>query len=376
MVARPLERWAAPTNDKAFLMAVIGGLTGNRLVSGRARRALFSSIVLIAGFADWSRAQAEETFSAVAKDVQAIFEKNKEAIVKIESEDSHGLLMGTGFFVSPTGMIYTSYHVAGESTDIVAEFGDKRYPAHRLVADIRSGIAILKIDAVTPWIPLGDSDQIVTASAVMIIGFPLDQSVTPNYGIVGGLDQGRENRYFATKLIRANIAAQRGEEGAPLLDLDGHIVGIVVGSVDDRTACYALPIKAAEKVRSDYVRFGEIRQGWVGVTAVDNEQIEHESKVVIRGIDDNSPAHIAGLQSGDILLSIGTAKIHSTSDLVNACFFLTVDQKVPVTVFRGGQEVQVDVTPTQGQPGAVSGAAFAPGYLINSDSSLRLRIEN
>jgi S1-C subfamily serine protease len=357
-------------------MAVIGGLTGNRLVSGRARWALFSSIVLIAGFADWSRAQAEETFSAVAKDVQAIFEKNKEAIVKIESEDSHGLLMGTGFFVSPTGMIYTSYHVAGESTDIVAEFGDKRYPAHRLVADIRSGIAILKIDAVTPWIPLGDSDQIVTASAVMMIGFPLDQSVTPNYGIVGGLDQGRENRYFATTLIRANVAAQRGEEGAPLLDLYGHVVGIVVGSVDDRTACYALPIKAAEKARSDYVRFGEIRQGWVGVTAVDNEQIEHESKVVIRGIDDNSPAHIAGLQSGDILLSIGTAKIHSTSDLVNACFFLTVNQKVPITVFRAGQEVQVDVTPTQGEPGAVSGAAFAPGYLINSDSSLRLRIEN
>ncbi len=82
------------------------------------------------------------------------------------------------------------------------------------------------------------------------------------------------------------------------------------------------------------------------------------------------------LQSGDILLSIGTAKIHSTSDLVNACFFLTVNQKVPITVFRAGQEVQVDVTPTQGQPGAVSGAAFAPGYLINSDSSLRLRIEN
>jgi serine protease Do len=376
MAARPLEGWVASTNDKPFLMAMIGGTTGNRLVSGRARWALFSSIVLIAGFADWTRAQAEETFSAVAKDVQAIFENNKNAIVKIESEDGLGQLMGTGFFVSPTGMIYTSYHVAGESTDLVAEFGDKRYPARRLVADIRSGIAILKIEAVTPWIPLGNSDEIVTASGVVILGFPLDQSVTPNYGVVGGLDQGRENRYFATTLIRANIAAQRGEEGAPLLDLDGHVVGIVVGSVDDRTACYALPIKAAEKVRSDYTHFGEIRQGWVGVTAVDNEQTEHESKLVIRGIDENSPAHIAGLQTGDILLSIGGMKIHSTSDLPNACFFLTVDQKIPITVFRAGQEVQVDVVPTQAQPGTVSGAAYAPGYLINSDSSLRLRIEN
>jgi serine protease Do len=355
---------------------MIGGLAGNRLVSRGVHFALFSSVVLIAGFADWDRAQAEETFSAVAKDVQAIFEKNKEAIVKIESEDGLGRLMGTGFFVSPTGMIYTSYHVAGESTDIVAEFGSRRYPAKRLVADIRSGLAILKIDATTPYIPLGNSDDIVTAGGVVILGFPLDQSVTPNYGVVGGLDQGRENRYFATTLIRANIAAQRGEEGAPLLDLDGHVVGIVIGSVDDRTACYALPIKAAEKVRSDYIRFGEIRQGWVGVTGIESEQTEHGSKVVINTIEDNSPAYIAGLQTGDILLSIGTVKIHSGSDIRNACFFLTVNQKVPITVFRAGQEVQVDVIPTQQTPGTVPVPMYAPGYLLNTESSFRLHIEN
>jgi serine protease Do len=361
-------------------MAMIGGSTGSRLVSRRARWALFSSIVLISGFTDWNYARAEETFSAVAKDVQAIFENNKDAIVKIESEDSHGLLIGTGFFVSPTGLIYTSYHVAGESTDIVAEFGSCRYPARRLVADIRSGIAILKISPATPtpYIPLGDSDNIVTASGVVILGFPLDQPVTPNYGVVGGLDQGHENRYFATTLIRANIAAQRGEEGAPLLDLDGHVIGIVVGSVDNRTACYALPIKAAEKARSDYIRFGEIRQGWVGVTAIDGEETEHASRVVINKVEDNSPAHIAGVLPGDILLSIGTVKIHSTSDIPNACFFLTVNQNVPVTVFRAGQEVQVDMIPAQAQQplGNVAIPLYAPGYLINSDSSMRLRIEN
>jgi serine protease Do len=359
-------------------MAIIGGSAGNRLVSGSAPWALFSSILLIASLAGWNRAQAEETFSAVAKDVQAVFENNKDAIVKIESEDGNGRLVGTGFFVSPTGMIYTSYHVAGESVDIVAEYGANRYPARRLVADIRSGLAILKIDAVapTPYIPLGDSDQIGTASAVVILGFPLDQSVTPNYGVVGGLDQGRDNRYFATTLIRANIAAQRGEEGAPLLNLDGKVVGIVVGSVDDRTACYALPIKAAGKVRSDYTRFGEIRQGWVGVDVLENEQTERDSKVVIKGIEDNSPAHIAGLQPGDILLSIGAMKIHSIPDIRTACFFLTVDQKVPITVYRAGQEVQVDVIPTEQQAGTVPVPLFAPGYLLNSESSLRLHIEN
>jgi serine protease Do len=361
-------------------MPMIGGPAGNRLVSKRARWALFSSIVLISGLADWNYARADETFSAAAKDVQAIFEHNKDSIVKIESQDSHGVLMGTGFFVSPTGLIYTSYHVAGESTDIVAEFGSCRYPARRLVADVRSSIAILKInvETPTPYIPLGDSDRIVTASGVVILGFPLDQSVTPNYGVVGGLDQGYENRLFATTLIRANIAAQRGEEGAPLLDLDGQVVGIVIGSIDNRTACYALPIKAAEKVRSDYIRFGEIRQGWVGVTAVEGEQSEHDSKVIIKEVEDNSPARSAGIQPGDVLLSIGTVKIHSPSDIRNACFFLTVNQTVPVTVYRSGQEVQLDVIPTQAQqpPGAVvMPPLVAPGYLLNSDS-VHLRIEN
>jgi S1-C subfamily serine protease len=85
------------------------------------------------------------------------------------------------------------------------------------------------------------------------------------------------------------------------------------------------------------------------------------------------------VQPGDILLAIGTVKIHSTSDILSACFFLTVNQKVPVTVFRAGQEVQVDVIPGQAQqpPGNVMlPPLVAPGYLINSDSSLRLRIEN
>ena len=357
-------------------MAVIGEYIGDRRIGNSNRWLLFSSaFFVIAICLTTDRLQAEETFSAVAKDVQAIFENTKDAIVKIESEDAHGRLVGTGFFVSPTGTIYTSYHVAGESTNIIAEFGSNRYPARRLVADIRSGLAILKIDAVTPWIPLGDSDQVTTASGVVILGFPLDESVTPNYGVVGGLDQGHENRYFATTLIRANIAAQRGEEGAPLLNLDGHVVGIVIGSVDGRTACYALPIKAAEKVRADYIRFGETRQGWVGVDVQETEQAERESKVVINGIEDNSPAHIAGLEPGDVLLSIGTVKIHSIPDIRNACFFLTVDQKVPITVFRSGQEVELDVIPTE-QRGTVPIPMYAPGYLLNSESSLHFHIEN
>jgi len=348
---------------------------GSRPIQSTRRvRVLKAGIVLLLLGA--TRLLAQQGLNSISSEVERVFEGAKNAVVRIQAEDEHGKLAGTGFFIDPNGTIMTAYAVGGESRDIIVEFGASRYPAERLVADPRSGVAILRLTATTPWLAIGDSDELKIASPVVTIGYPMDLSITPTFGMIGGFDLKYLNQYFSTTLIRANIAAQRGEAGAPVLNLKGEVVGILIFPIDNRTACYALPIKAAQKVRSDYTRFGEIRQGWVGVTAVDNEQTEHESKLVIRGIDENSPAHIAGLQTGDILLSIGGMKIHSTSDLPNACFFLTVDQKIPITVFRAGQEVQVDVVPTQAQPGTVTGAAYAPGYLINSDSSLRLRIEN
>ena len=61
--------------------------------------------------------------------------------------------------------------------------------------------------------------------------------------------------------MRVNLPTQRGEAGAPLLDFKGEVVGILISSVENGSACYALPIDAAEKIRSDFVRFGEVRHG-------------------------------------------------------------------------------------------------------------------
>ena len=63
-----------------------------------------------------------------------------------------------------------------------------------------------------------------------------------------------------------NAPTQRGEAGAPLLNMKGEVVGIVVSGLENNAACYAVPIEAAEKIRSDFVRFGEARHGWIGVT--------------------------------------------------------------------------------------------------------------
>ena len=335
---------------------------------------VFLSLILTGLWLSSQVTSAEETFAAIAADVRKVYEIAKGAVVRIESEDQHGRLAGTGFVVDPQGIIYTAYSVAGESNDIIVELGSSRYPAERLVADSRSGIAILKIHAETTWLPLGNSDELAVASPIVTIGYPQGLPLTPNYGIVGGLDEGDSKQPFATTLIRANIPPQKGEGGAPLLNLKGQVVGILIASVDNKTACYALPIKAAEKIRDDYVRFGEVRPGWVGVNIEDGDKESNESRVVITGFADNSPASEIGLQPGDILVQVGSLKIHSTADVRNASFFLSADQKTSISVYRAGQHLTFDVIPSLPQQPRTP--MLDPQYLSNDDNGLRLKVDN
>ena len=343
---------------------------GRRPVQSTYRaRALKAGVVFLLLGA--SRLVAQQGLNSIASEVKRVFDNAKNAVVRIQAEDDHGRLAGTGFFIDPTGTIMTAYAVGGESRDIVVEFGLSRYPAQRLVADPRSGIAILRVTANTPWLPIGNSDELKTASPVVTIGYPMDLSATPTFGMIGGFDLKYLNQYFSTTLIRANIAAQRGEAGAPVLDLKGEVVGILIFPIDNRTACYALPIKAAEKVRTDYVRFGDVRPGWVGVNVIEADEPMHSSTAVIQSFAEGSPGADSGLQPGDVLVRIGSTEIHSPPDVLNASFFLTADQDVPITVLRDGKEVTVTVTAAD-HPAILQQRLplFAPA---NREDSLRFR---
>src|SRR5213080_1018348 len=90
-----------------------------------------------------------ESAAAVSHQVKEIFNRAARAVVKIHGVDEHSPICGTGFFIDPTGTLYTAYTVGGEAEDFTIEFNGKRYPARQLVKDLRSGIAMLKIDAAT-----------------------------------------------------------------------------------------------------------------------------------------------------------------------------------------------------------------------------------
>src|SRR5256885_7664666 len=85
----------------------------------------------------------EQSASAISREVTDVFAHACRAVVKIHGVDEHSDIYGTGFFVDPTGTLYTSYTVCGEAANFTIDYDGKKYPARQILADVRSGMAIL-----------------------------------------------------------------------------------------------------------------------------------------------------------------------------------------------------------------------------------------
>ena len=170
------------------------------------RGAIAFALVFCSG-AGWLFAQDQ----SASQQVREIFARAAKAVVKIHGVDEHSEICGTGFFIDPTGTLYTAYTVGGEADNFTVEFAGKKYPARQLVADIRSGTAMLKIETTTPTLPIGKSEELDVATPVVAVGFPLDLPETPNFGMIAGFDHKYLGRYFSTTHLRVNLPTQRGK---------------------------------------------------------------------------------------------------------------------------------------------------------------------
>ena len=288
---------------------------------------------------------------ALSREVREVVRKIGDGICCIEADDEHGHLRGTGFFIDADGTLLTSYSVGGASQDVIITAGEQRYPATRLVADARTGLAVLKIVAEHPvrFLKFGKSTDLAVASPVITAGYPLDFPLSPSFGLVAGFDVktrvGNEDRYFATRLIRANIPVQRGQGGSPVLNLRGEAVGVLISTVEENSGIFALPIEAAQKILHDFRVHGRIRQGWVGVDVRPTDAPAHGSSARILTLREDGPAFAGGIRAGDILLQVGACKITNPEDVLNAAFFVTATEPLVVRVSREGKEMKFTVMP-------------------------------
>jgi serine protease Do len=323
----------------------------------------------------------EQSATALSHQVKDIFERAAKAVVKIHGIDEHSEICGTGFFIDPTGTLYTAYTVGGEAGNFTIEFNGKKYPARQLLADIRSGTAVLKIEAPTPALPIGKSEELQVATPVVAVGYPLDLPETPNFGMVAGFDRKYLGRYFSTTHLRVNLPTQRGEAGAPLLNMKGEVVGIVVSSLESNSACYAVPIEAAEKIRGDFVRFGEARHGWVGINVSETSEPVEGSRAEMTQIMDDTPAAHSGIKPGDVLLQVGRKKVTHPEDVLDASFFITAGDIVPITVMRGDQKLTFNVRATlhpasKNVPMLPDGTQLPAAAALRPNQAIPLKLES
>src|SRR5213080_3695157 len=314
----------------------------------------------------------EQPATTISEHVKEIFGRAAKAVVKIHGVDEHSEICGTGFFIDPTGTLYTAYTVGGEAGNSSVEFGGKKYPARQLVADVRSGTAMLKVEETTPALPIGKSEQLEVATPVVAIGFPLDLQETPNFGMIAGFDRKYLGRFFSTIHLRVNVPTQRGEAGAPLLNMRGEVVGIIVSSLENNSSCYAVPIEAAEKIRNDFVRFGEARHGWIGINVSEAAAPMEGSRAQMTQIMDGTPAASSGIKAGDILLQVGRKKVHEPEDVLDASFFITAGDTVPITVIRGDEKltfnVQAETHPASQHPPLIAAPTMNQAIPLKLDS--------
>lgn len=289
--------------------------------------------------------RGDDVTEQINERIQNLFEESKDSVVRIEATDLHGQLSGTGFFADPSGTVYTLAAVVENAEDIVVKHGSRSMPARLLTSDPRSGVALLKVDERTPFIPLGDSDDLEVADAVLSLGYPQDRDLAPNFGMVAGFDISHLGLFFATTHVRANMPVQRGQGGSPVLNMKGEVIGMVVSSFDSGASCYFIPIKAIEKLRRDYVRFGEARPGWVGVRVEEALRSVEGSRAKIRALDPSTPAAKSGLESGDVLIELNGRKITSVEDIIDPAFFLTAGELIEMKVVRDGEILTFESEP-------------------------------
>ena len=292
--------------------------------------------------------------------------------------------LGSGFIISADGYILTNAHVVEEAEEILVRLADRReYPAQVVGADVRSDVALIKIEASgLPSVTLGDPDKLKVGEWVLAIGSPFgfDQSVTA--GIVSAKGRALPDESFVS-FIQTDVAINPGNSGGPLFNLKGEVVG-VNSQIYSRTGGYmglsfAIPIDLAMDVQEQLRSKGRVQRGRIGVAIqevtrqlADSFGLPRAAGAIVSSVEVDGPAARAGVLQGDVILRFGGRDVDSSNDLPRIVASVQPGSVVAVDVFRGGAPQRVQVTVGEWQDSKDKLVADAPIRLLPSPNRLGL----
>lgn len=263
--------------------------------------------------------------------------------------------LGSGFVVSPDGLIVTNNHVIDGADEIEVEFySGKRLPAKVIGKDDKTDIAVLKVesDEKLPFIKFGDSDKARVGDWVLALGNPLGQGFSASTGIVSARNRALTGNY--DDFIQTDAAINRGNSGGPLFNMDGEVIGVNTAILSPNGGSIGIGFSMASNVVSKVVQqleqYGETRRGWLGVKIqnltpdiADSLGLTADSGALVTDVPEG-PALDAGMKAGDIITKFDGGEVKDSRELVRRVADAPIGEKVDVTVLREGKDVDLQVT--------------------------------
>jgi serine protease Do len=268
------------------------------------------------------------------------------------SRNRYASSLGSGVIVSADGYVVTNNHVLGEGTinKVTVALADKREVQAQIVGvDTWTDLAVLKIDVRgLPVIPWGDSSKLKVAEWVMAIGNPYQLNETVTLGIVSALGRANVGISQYEDFIQTDAAINPGNSGGALVNGRGELIGINTAiftqSGGYQGIGFAVPSNLARRIVDDLIRFGEVRRGSIGfmeIAPLTSRLAEELGATTTEGVVimrmASGAAYQAGIQPGDVILTVNGQKISDGSQLVKLIADAPIGGTVAVDVLRDGQ---------------------------------------
>jgi serine protease Do len=261
--------------------------------------------------------------------------------------------LGSGFIVSPDGLIMTNAHVVRDAKEVTVKLTDRReFHARVLGSDPKTDIAILKIDAHNlPVVPLGRSNDLKVGEWVLAIGSPYGFDNTVTAGVVSAKGRSLPDD-SNVPFIQTDVAVNPGNSGGPLFNVRGEVIG-VNSQIYSQTGGYqglsfAIPIDVASRIRDQIVATGKVEHARLGVTVqevnqgfADSFKLATPEGALVNNVEPGSPAEQAGLKSGDVIRRLNGQNIVASGDLPAMIGIALPGDKVALEVWRDGKTVSL-----------------------------------
>ena len=268
---------------------------------------------------------------------------------------------GSGFIISPDGLVMTNSHVVHGAEKLLVQTSDGRVsPATVMGDDPDTDLAVIRIDLPQlPFVSFADSSQVQVGQIAVAIGNPLGFENTVTAGIVSALGRtfpARTGRLI-DNVLQTDAALNPGNSGGPLLDTQGRVIGVNTAIIQSAQGiCFAIGSKTAEFIASWLIKEGRIRRSFIGVAGQDVpihervarfHQLQQRSGILVHMIEPEGAAAKAGVELNDVLIWLDHEELKSVHELHRLLVLREPERRSRLTVLRQNQLLHLWITPTE-----------------------------